>query len=84
MDLYWDLKICLEVSVELMTQLLFLSSHEVGGHVIVIWLLPPVSLLLVVQPDLVDGLNSVENNLAIVVLKQLFQCVRYHFPHLNH
>jgi len=83
-DLHWDLEICLEVCVELMTQLLFLSSQEEGSHVIVIWLLPPVYLLLVVQPDLVDGLNSVENNLAIVVLKQLFQCVRYHFPHLNH
>ena len=64
--------------------LLFLSSHKVGSHVIVIWLLPPIYLLLVAQPDLVDGLDSVQNNLAIVILKQLFQSVRYHVSHLHH
>lgn len=68
MYLHWDLEICLEVSVELMRQLLFLSSHEVRGHVIVIGLLPTVCLLFVVQPDLVDGLDCVKNNLAIVIL----------------
>lgn len=83
-DLHWDLEICLEVSVELMSQFLFLPSHKVGGHMIVIGLLPPVCLLLVVQPDLVDGLNSVKNNLAIVILKQLFQGTRYHVSHLHH
>ena len=84
MDLHWDLEICLEVSVELMIQLLFLSSHEVGSHVIVIGLLPTICLLLVVQPDLVDRLNIVKNNLAIVILKQLFQGVGYHVSHLHH
>ncbi len=84
MDLHWDLEILLEVSVELMSQLLFLSSHKVGSHVIVIWSLPPVCLLLVVQPDLVDGLYSVQNNLAIVILEQLFQGIRYHVSHLHH
>jgi hypothetical protein len=84
MYLHWDLEICLEVSVELMIQLLFLSSHEVGSHVIVIGLLPTIYLLLVVQPDLVDGLNIVKNNLAIVILKQLFQGAGYHVSHLHH
>jgi hypothetical protein len=84
MDLHWDLEICLKVSVELMSQLLFFSSHEVGGHVIVVGLLPPVCLLLVAQPDLVDRLNSVKNNLAIVIFKQLFQGAGYHVSHLHH
>ena len=83
-DLNWDLEICLEVSVELMSQLLFFPSHEVGSHMIVIRLLPSVCLLLVVQPDLVDGLDSVKNNLTIVILKQLFQGAGYHISHLHH
>lgn len=63
-NFYWDLKVWLEILVELVICLILISANIEGGDMEIFNLSPSIGLLLALEPYLIDGFNCLLNHLT--------------------